>query len=156
MAILVFPRFLSLADCSPNPFNRPRTRLHCSSLAATSTSSSRARTESSPGEETTGAAVLWFKHDLRVDDHPGLEAASRFRTVVPLYVFDRRILSRFSDEMLELLLFALEDLRKSLKDQGFDLLIRFGTAENVIQELVKEVVAHLVLLTVIFNWPGQE
>ncbi|XP_052197181.1 uncharacterized protein LOC127804359 [Diospyros lotus] len=84
-------------------------------------------------------AVLWFKHDLRVDDHPGLAAAAACRTVVPLYVFDRRILSRFSDEMLELLLFAVVDLRKSLKDLGSDLMIRFGMAESIIQDLVKEV-----------------
>ncbi|PSS33167.1 Cryptochrome DASH like [Actinidia chinensis var. chinensis] len=140
MALLVFPRFLPLTSLSPNLSSRPQTRLLCSSLAMASMSSTRTRTESSVGE-TAGAAVLWFKHDLRLDDHPGLVAASRFRKVVPLYVFDRRILSRFSDEMLEVLLFALEDLRKSLKDQGSGLLIRFGTAENVIQELVKEVKA---------------
>jgi hypothetical protein len=41
------------------------------------------------------AAVVWFKHDLRLDDHPGLVAAcaERRRPVVPLYVFDRRILA---------------------------------------------------------------
>ncbi|KAL3524178.1 hypothetical protein ACH5RR_017012 [Cinchona calisaya] len=99
-------------------------------------------------KSSKGAAIIWFKHDLRVDDHPGLVAAAaaaaseqQHSTLVPLYVFDRRILSRFSDEMLELLLFALEDLRKSLKDQGSNLMIRFGNAENVIEELVKEVKA---------------
>ena len=41
------------------------------------------------------AAVVWFKHDLRIDDHPGLAAAvsEPRRPVVPLYVFDRRILA---------------------------------------------------------------
>ncbi|KAL8151334.1 hypothetical protein V2J09_021142 [Rumex salicifolius] len=89
--------------------------------------------------EKTGAALLWFKHDLRVDDHPGLvAAASDHDIVLPLYVFDRRILSRFSDEMIEVLLLALEDLRKSLQAQGSNLIIRFGDAEYVIKELVKE------------------
>lgn len=95
----------------------------------------------SSAAERRGAAVLWFKHDLRVDDHPGLAAAAKFETVVPLYIFDRRIFSRFSEEMLELLLFAVEDLRNSLKKQGSDLMIRSGDAENVIQELVEEVKA---------------
>lgn len=41
-----------------------------------------------------GASVVWFKHDLRIDDHPGLVAAvSQHRTVVPFYVFDPRMLS---------------------------------------------------------------
>lgn len=48
----------------------------------------------------------------------------------------------FSDEMLELLLFALEDLRKLLKEKGSNLMIRFGTAENVISRLVQEVVIY--------------
>jgi len=41
------------------------------------------------------AAVVWFKHDLRIDDHPGLSAAvaDPRRPIVPLYVFDRRILA---------------------------------------------------------------
>ncbi|CAA0809566.1 Unknown protein [Striga hermonthica] len=87
-----------------------------------------------------GTAILWYKHDLRIEDHPGLIAASQHSCVLPLYVFDRRILSRFSDEMLELLILALEDLRKLLKEKGIDLMIRFGRAEIVIGELVKEVV----------------
>ncbi|KAJ0968529.1 hypothetical protein J5N97_025446 [Dioscorea zingiberensis] len=88
------------------------------------------------------AAVVWFKHDLRIDDHPGLvAAASQHRTVVPFYVFDPRILSGFSDEMLDLLLFALEDLRKVLKEQGSDLLIGYGAAEKAIIELVNKVKA---------------
>ncbi|KAH7856202.1 hypothetical protein Vadar_033898 [Vaccinium darrowii] len=140
MALLLLPRFHCLTSFSSNPTHRPPTTRQRSSLAVGSMSSTRVRVESSAGRNT-GAAVLWFKHDLRLDDHPGLIAASRCRTVVPLYVFDRRIISRFSDEMLEVLLLALEDLRKSLKDQGSRLVIRLGTAENVLQELVKEVKA---------------
>jgi hypothetical protein len=49
----------------------------------------------SAAQANGAAAVVWFKHDLRVDDHPGLVAAcaERRRPVVPLYVFDRRILA---------------------------------------------------------------
>ncbi|MQL87856.1 hypothetical protein Taro_020417 [Colocasia esculenta] len=76
-------------------------------------------------EEKGGAAVVWFKRDLRLDDHPGLvAAASRHRAVVPLYVFDRRI---------------LRYLRKELKDQGSDLLIAFGSAEDEILKIVNKV-----------------
>ncbi|XP_057952772.1 uncharacterized protein LOC131146933 [Malania oleifera] len=89
-----------------------------------------------------GVAVLWFKQDLRLDDHPGLvAAAAQHRTILPLYVFDPRILSRFPDEMLELVLFAVKYLRDSLKEKGSNLMVRFGSAEYVIQEVVKEVKA---------------
>jgi deoxyribodipyrimidine photolyase len=45
-----------------------------------------------------------------------------------------------------MVIFAVEDLRKSLMDLGSDLMIRFGSAENVIRELVKEVVTCLICL----------
>lgn len=41
--------------------------------------------------------------------------------------------------MLELLVFALQDLKKFLKDQGSDLLVGFGSAEDVIVKIVNEV-----------------
>ncbi|CAH8304255.1 unnamed protein product [Eruca vesicaria subsp. sativa] len=87
----------------------------------------------------SSTAVVWFKQDLRVDDHPGLIAASKHREVIPLYVLDRRILSRYTTETLELAIIALEELRSSLKKQGSDLMLRYGNAENVIEDLVKEV-----------------
>ncbi|CAN6167774.1 unnamed protein product [Urochloa humidicola] len=92
------------------------------------------------------AAVVWFKHDLRIDDHPGLAAAvaEPRRPVVPLYVFDRRILAGYSDKMLQLLLFALKDLKMALKSQDSDLLIGLGNAEDVVLKLVKEVQAGLI------------
>jgi hypothetical protein len=48
-----------------------------------------------PASNAATAAVVWFKHDLRIDDHPGLVAATSEprRSVVPLYVFDQRILA---------------------------------------------------------------
>lgn len=56
------------------------------------------------------------------------------------------ITTGYSEEMFELLVFAVKDLKKSLRDQGSDLMIRIGSAENVIQELVKEVVYSLLSL----------
>ncbi|KAH1044389.1 hypothetical protein GYH30_025920 [Glycine max] len=136
MALLTFPHFSShfpllsshfpsLSFSFPNTRSFSSTRRYCSMKA-------------------TGTAILWFKHDLRTDDHPALLAASAFPSLVPIYVFDHRILSRFSDETLELVLLAVEDLRKSLKDRGSDLVIRFGNAENVIQQLATEVKATCV------------
>ncbi|KAK1366662.1 Photolyase/cryptochrome alpha/beta domain-containing protein [Heracleum sosnowskyi] len=91
--------------------------------------------------DNEGTAVLWYKQDLRIDDHPGLVSASSHRNLIALYVFDHRVLSRYSEEMFELLVFAVKDLKRSLRNQGSDLMIRIGSAENVIQELVKEVKA---------------
>jgi len=93
-----------------------------------------------------GAAVVCFKHDLRVDDHPGLVAACAEprRSVVPLYVFDSRILAGYSDMRLELLLFALKDLKLALKSQRSDLLIGLGNAEDAVLKLANEVQAGVI------------
>ncbi|KAJ6410681.1 hypothetical protein OIU84_007437 [Salix udensis] len=131
MALLSLPRSLfshSLSSPSHAITSR-RNRCFSCSLSVSKTSNA------------TSLAILWFKQDLRLDDHPGLLQASKFPALLPLYVFDHRILSRYNDEKLELVLYALEDLRKSLKKQGSNLMIRFGNAENVIKELVLEVKA---------------
>jgi len=33
-------------------------------------------------------AIVWFKHDLRVDDHVGLTSAMQYDHVLPLFIFD--------------------------------------------------------------------
>lgn len=129
--LLLCPRvlthsFLPKEKCSSSNRCLIQTRFRRATFSVKITASSPAKMglESGASKSTKGPAIVWYKHDLRIDDHPGLLAASQHRTLVPLYVFDRRILSRLSDEILELLLFALDDLRKSLKDQGSNLMIR--------------------------------
>ncbi|KAI4320063.1 hypothetical protein MLD38_033582 [Melastoma candidum] len=92
-----------------------------------------------------GVAIVWFKQDLRVDDHPGLVAAAQYTDCLPLYVFDHQLLRCFSDEMLKLLVSAIGSLKSSLQGQGLDLMIRFGRAEKILLELVDEVNATCVL-----------
>ncbi|CAL9226785.1 unnamed protein product [Arabidopsis halleri] len=127
MALLALPHFI------PHRVRRNHRRNQC-----------RCCSSSATNEGST--AVVWFKHDLRVDDHPGLLAASKHSAVIPLYVLDRRILSRYTTDTLELAIIALEDLRKTLKKQGSNLMLRYGNAENVIADLVKEVRAHSVFV----------
>ncbi|ESQ54774.1 hypothetical protein EUTSA_v10024578mg [Eutrema salsugineum] len=132
MASLHLPHFLPhhlRRNHFPADYRRNRCRC-CLSSAATEGST----------------AVVWFKHDLRVDDHPGLLAASKYRAVIPLYVLDRRILSRYTTDTLELAIIALEELRKSLRKQGSNLMLRYGNAENVIEDLVNEVRAPFVFV----------
>ncbi|KAK3129616.1 hypothetical protein QOZ80_6BG0482390 [Eleusine coracana subsp. coracana] len=107
---------------------------------------SRSRCRIVASNASAAAAVVWFKHDLRIDDHPGLVAAAAEprRPVVPLYVFDHRILAGYSDKKLELLLFALKDLKVILKSQESDLLVGLGNSEDVILKLVNEVQAGLI------------
>ncbi|XP_022928782.1 uncharacterized protein LOC111435603 isoform X1 [Cucurbita moschata] len=131
---------MSIFTFSPSPslsfFTPPTPPRRSSAFPAATQSSANLNTVAG------GLALLWFKHDLRIDDHPALHAAaSQFPALIPLYIFDSRLLSRFSDEMLEITLLALEALKRSLRDRGLDLLIKFGDAESVLRELVVEVKA---------------
>ena len=33
-------------------------------------------------------AIHWFRQDLRIQDNPSLEAASKFSSFIPIYIFD--------------------------------------------------------------------
>ncbi|KAF9617147.1 hypothetical protein IFM89_034298 [Coptis chinensis] len=46
----------------------------------------------------------------------------------------------FSDEKLELVLLALQDLKTCLQNQGSNLMIRFGAAESIVSQIVSEIV----------------
>lgn len=62
--------------------------------------------------ETKGTALLWFKHDLRLDDHPGVAGASAYKQVLPVYVFDPHVcvgeISHFLNSALASIEFELE------------------------------------------------
>jgi deoxyribodipyrimidine photo-lyase len=73
-------------------------------------------------------SVVLFNRDLRVHDHPALAAAARAERVVPLFVFDDRLLrSRFAaPNRVAFMLEALHDLDESLRKAGGRLFVRRG------------------------------
>jgi deoxyribodipyrimidine photo-lyase len=73
-------------------------------------------------------SVVLFNRDLRVHDNPALAAAAKADRVVPLFVFDERLLrSRFAaPNRVAFMLEALRDLDKSLRRAGGRLFIRQG------------------------------
>lgn len=83
MALLFHPPPLFSLSIPPKRSPKPPVRFSASSATAAAAAATN-----------SGAAIVWYKHDLRIEDHPGLIAASQHPTVVPLYVFDRRIISR--------------------------------------------------------------
>ena len=73
-------------------------------------------------------SVLLFNRDLRVHDHPALVAAARAERIVPLFVFDERLLgSRFAaPNRVAFMLEALHDLDEALRRAGGRLFVRRG------------------------------
>lgn len=74
--------------------------------------------------EPTGTAVVWFRRDLRLADHPALvEACRTHRRVVPLFVWDPALLRRAGASRVSFLVGCVDRLRVAL---GGRLVTRYG------------------------------
>ncbi len=83
----------------------------------------------------TGTAIVWFRRDLRVHDHPALTAAARSADrVVPVLVLDDALLGgRFPSGVRgRFLLGCLHELRAALRERGANLVVRRGRPEAVL------------------------
>lgn len=86
--------------------------------------------------------LVWFRNDLRVSDNETLsKAVQQGREVLPVYVLDSRQfdtiqigLSKTGSFRAQFLLESLEDLQKTFRELGGDLIILRGNPE---QELLK-------------------
>jgi hypothetical protein len=105
---------------------------------ARSTESGVCEEEEKEKEEGGQLAIVWFKHDLRIDDHLGLAAALEYERVLPLFIFDPDVYAGWSKELLESLFDAVEDLRSSLRSINSDLLIWTGQTAEVLLALAHE------------------
>jgi deoxyribodipyrimidine photo-lyase len=83
-------------------------------------------------------AIVWFRRDLRVHDHPPLhEALAAHDRIVPVFVLDER-LTRVSPSRTSFMLDCLRELRCALRDRGGELFVREGRPETVLLELARE------------------
>ncbi len=95
-------------------------------------------------------AIVWFRRDLRVHDHPALAAAARdHERVVPLFVADDRLLEgRFaSGPRAAFLRGCLAALDAALRERGAALVTRRGRPETLVPALAAELGADAVLWT---------
>lgn len=87
--------------------------------------------------------VVLFRSDLRLDDHPALSyALEDAKTVVPVYCFDPRHFGRTEygfqktgKYRARFLIESVQDLRKSLRSKGSDLIVRIGRPEKIIPDI---------------------
>jgi deoxyribodipyrimidine photo-lyase len=92
-------------------------------------------------------AIVWFRRDLRVHDHPPLAAALREHDrVVPVFVLDRRLVGgRFaSPARTHFMRSCLAELDASLKERGAGLVVREGRPHVELARLAGEVKAAAV------------
>jgi deoxyribodipyrimidine photo-lyase len=93
-------------------------------------------------------ALLWFRRDLRLADHPALTLAAReFERIVPVFVFDDALLhGRFaSSPRTAFMLGCLRELDAALRERGSGLVVRHGRPERELAELAQQAGAQAVL-----------
>ena len=90
-------------------------------------------------------ALLWFKQDLRLDDHPALEAGLAADCLLPVYVLDpaqfelnARGMRRMGVHRARFLLESLVALEGELRQRGSHLLLVIGSPEQVIAQLATQ------------------
>jgi len=96
----------------------------------------------------SSTSIVWFRQDLRLHDNEALtDALASAPTVIPVYVFDERTFggktTRFGFEKtaahrLKFIIESVEDLRKSLRDRGSDLVVRVGKPEDIVAQIARE------------------
>ena len=99
---------------------------------------------------TVRRTVLLFNRDLRLHDHPALDAAlTGADQVIPLFVFDEAILAGpfASANRLAFLLECVHDLRRSLRAAGGDLFIDFGNPAAVAIDWARRHAASVVVVS---------
>jgi len=94
-------------------------------------------------------ALVWFRRDLRVDDHAALShALGRSRRVYCVFVFDTEILDALvdrADRRVEFILESAIELREALEGLGGGLIVEHGPARERIPALARTLGAQAVL-----------
>lgn len=99
-------------------------------------------------------ALVWFRQDLRLHDNEALtEAIQHSGEVYPIYIFDERMFKgetrwfgfpKTGKFRAQFVIEAVEDLRKSLRELGSDLIVRVGKPEEEIFKIARELRASWV------------
>ena len=95
-------------------------------------------------------ALLWFRRDLRLADHPALTRALRsYDRVVPVFVLDDALLRGrlASAPRTAFMLGCLRALDADLRSRGSGLVVRHGRPERELVALCREAGAQAVLWT---------
>lgn len=93
---------------------------------------------------------MWFRRDLRVDDHPALSESAARGDVVALWVADPALLSaphHRAPSRLRFLRACLEALGAELTALGIPLVVREGPPDEVVAQVARDAGADMVHVT---------
>ncbi|HEY6398808.1 MAG TPA: deoxyribodipyrimidine photo-lyase [Solirubrobacteraceae bacterium] len=92
-------------------------------------------------------ALVWFRRDLRIHDHPALRAAlDRSDEVIPVFCLDDRLINgrHRSGPRTQFMLESLADLDDSLRAHGTRLVVRRGNPQRELVALARQTSADTV------------
>jgi len=102
-------------------------------------------------DQTFARGLVWFRRDLRADDHAALHYALKHcQQVWCVFVFDREILDPLrqrglkADRRVDFILRSLAPLKQALTDAGGGLIVLDDTARHAIPKLAAELDAEAV------------
>ncbi|WP_108815076.1 cryptochrome/photolyase family protein [Loktanella sp. Alg231-35] len=82
--------------------------------------------------------LMWFRRDLRLDDHAALTAAcAAGHPVIPVFILDELTEEMGAAPKMRLGL-SVADLAKALGDEGSKLILRRGNADEVLRQLIAQ------------------
>lgn len=97
---------------------------------------------------TRDAVLVWFRRDLRLDDHAPLAAAlGAARTVHCAFLFDTEILDalgRRTDARVTFIWECVRELKAALLERGGDLHVLHGRPDEAIPGLVRRLAVSAV------------
>ncbi len=95
-----------------------------------------------------GVSLIWFRRDLRLDDHAALyHALKSSRAVCPVFVFDTDILDSLTspdDRRVEFIHESVASLKAELEAMGSTLHVLHGSARQLIPDFARQVGAQAV------------
>jgi deoxyribodipyrimidine photo-lyase len=87
-------------------------------------------------------AIFWFRRDLRLEDNAGLYYALKSGLeVLLLFIFDKNILEKLnnkSDKRVDFIYQTITSLKNELGKFGTDLMVKYGSPEEVWKNLINE------------------
>ncbi len=84
--------------------------------------------------------LVWFKRDLRVQDHEPLSRAVKAGPCLCLYIYENELITAadFDGVHLNFINESLSELREALRSRGGDLVVRAGDAVSILRELCEK------------------
>src|SRR5688572_2767635 len=91
-------------------------------------------------------ALVWFRDDLRLADHPALWHAAARGPIIPIFILDDKAAGKwaYGGAARVGLYHALESLAADLNKKNMTLILRRGDSAKIIDALIKETGAEAV------------